>query len=627
MNRQLSMKTSPHRPRGLRTIALVVCLAGFGALTPLRAEVLGVQKISDIEGGLPPGLLSAGDQFGAPELIDDLDGNGVCELAVGVNDHVVGGSTVGAVYILFMNADHTVASHTLVSQGSGGLQATLANLDSFGKSVTHLGDLDGDGDSATAIAVGAIGDNTGGPDRGAVYILFLNTDGTVATEHKIAEDGSSWLVDSDEFGSSIASLGDIDGTGHAIAVGARGDTGSTGAVWILYLNDDGTVFGAPGSPKRHRIAPGIGLLDPMDFDPLDFFGISVASLGDFDGPEGTPVAIAVGASQDDGTMAHALEDSGAVWILWLNGDGTVATAKPIRSPEVGGLEEGDLFGDSVAMLGDLDGNGVPDLAVGDCGDDDGGEKTGAVRLLLLDSSGSVIGQLKISAIEGNFPGDLDPDDGFCKVGSAKDLDGDGRLELPVGAPGDDDDSSMSGQLNKGAVWILTLDLVCMPGTVDATATGAPRDILFVNGSAGGLDRTVVAEAGDLVWGTILDPPSSVNGKFVIHANLGDRDDMMLTPIPQSIGTFCFRAFLGQSANPKAVWNNIGKEDKVGSSVYFGTPLEDPARASTVFLTLYNGDLVNLGPGTTLTFQGIITDGASASTKRASVTNATILSIQ
>ena len=50
----------------------------------------------------------------------------------------------------------------------------------------------------------------------------------------------------------------------------------------------------------------------------------------------------------------------------------------------GTLDINDHFGNSVASLGDLDGNGVSDLAVGANRDDDGGAYRGAVWVLFLD---------------------------------------------------------------------------------------------------------------------------------------------------------------------------------------------------------------------------------------------------
>ncbi len=130
-----------------------------------------------------------------------------------------------------------------------------------------------------------------------------------------------------------------------------------------------TVLAAPGEVLSHQKISGTeggftGVLD--DFDNL---GRAVTSVGDLDG-DGV-VDVAVGAHRDDdGGM-----DRGAVWILFLNGDGTVKSQQKISDTEggfTGILDDVDYFGLTVAGLGDLDGDGVGDLAVGEGVDDDGG---------------------------------------------------------------------------------------------------------------------------------------------------------------------------------------------------------------------------------------------------------------
>ncbi len=94
-----------------------------------------------------------------------------------------GGTNRGAVWILFLNPNGTVKSHQKISHTQGG-GPRLDNNDVFGIAGS-LGDLDGDG--VRDLAVGAIWDDDGGTDRGAVWILFLdgvcpediNSDGTI----------------------------------------------------------------------------------------------------------------------------------------------------------------------------------------------------------------------------------------------------------------------------------------------------------------------------------------------------------------------------------------------------------------------------------------------------------------
>jgi len=71
-----------------------------------------------------------------------------------------------------MNSDGTVKSHQKISDTEGNFTDTLDDDDEFGISDTSLGDLDGD--NVIDIAVGAYGDDDGGTDRGAVWVLFLD---------------------------------------------------------------------------------------------------------------------------------------------------------------------------------------------------------------------------------------------------------------------------------------------------------------------------------------------------------------------------------------------------------------------------------------------------------------------
>ena len=96
--------------------------------------------------------------------------------------------------------------------------------------------------------MGAIRDDDGGINRGAVWVLFLNTDGTVKSHQKISDTQGGFtgiLDDVDVFGGSVASLGDLDGDGVGdLAVGAIADDdggSASGAVWVLFLDTNGTV--------------------------------------------------------------------------------------------------------------------------------------------------------------------------------------------------------------------------------------------------------------------------------------------------------------------------------------------------------------------------------------------------
>jgi len=333
-----------------------------------------------------------------------------------------------------------------ISALQGGIPSGLDDEDRFGSAVASIGDLDGDG--IEDLVVGTPLDDGQGDNRGALWVLFLDEDGSVKDRQKV-NSGQGDLVgpldNGDQFGASVAHLGDLDGDGVSdILVGARTDgdgANNAGAVYVAFLETDGRF------KAEQKISASAGGLS-LALSAGDQFGAAVANLGDLD--DDGVVDVAVGAPRRDDGGANR----GAVSILFLNPDGTVKAEQTLNDLVGGvvGLENGARFGTSLAGLGDLDGDGVEDLAVGAEGVDDGGSRRGAVWILFLNTDGTVKAQQKISQTEGGFAGQLDDLDYFgTSLGLLDDLDGDGFLDLAVGARRDDDGGS-----NRGAVWILAL---------------------------------------------------------------------------------------------------------------------------------------------------------------------------
>lgn len=146
--------------------------------------------------------------------VGDLNQDGVTDLIVGAGGDDSGGSGRGAAYVLFLNSNGTVKSHQEISGTDGGFTAAIDDSDRFGWSISNVGDLNGD--EVIDVAVGARGDDDGGQSRGAVHVLFLNTDGTVKSHQKFSDTQGNFtatLDRLDSFGTSLANLGDVNGDG------------------------------------------------------------------------------------------------------------------------------------------------------------------------------------------------------------------------------------------------------------------------------------------------------------------------------------------------------------------------------------------------------------------------------
>ncbi len=279
--------------------------------------------------------------------IGDVDGDAVVDLAV-----VSPRGLSEGIYILFMNDDGTVKNFHRIHRD----QVGVPSGDAFGSSVTSLGDLDGDG--IGDLAVGAGSDDTGGRNRGAVYVLYLNTDGNVKSSTKIAHElnGGPSLSNGDAFGSAVTGMGDLDGDGVTeLFVGARGDSTQapeSGGGYTLFLNPNGTVETFQKIADDAFGAPILG--------EIERFGSAAAYLGDLNGDGvGDLVVGAQGANMTPPNL-------GAVYILFMKPDGTVDSFQEIKSDTNGGpsLGRSNGVGYSLASIGDLDGDGVTELVVG-----------------------------------------------------------------------------------------------------------------------------------------------------------------------------------------------------------------------------------------------------------------------
>lgn len=270
-----------------------------------------------------------GDRFGfALDVMPDVDGDGKRELLVGVEK----AETADAV----KNAGRTEIWST------GSLEP-LATADGpgwegrMGHSVAALGDVDGDGVADFASGAYMFGARQDADiQRGAVGV-FSGKDGALLR----AFEGADQL---DNLGAAVTGLRGPQGAPH-IALGAT-EAG--------YEAEFTGRYEGPGYVRIHDARTG-DLLARIAGDQLgDQLGWALAGAGDLDG--GGAEELLVGAPAGMTFLEDKLDRSGRMYLI--GGE----DQRVLRAFE--GLSANDQFGAAVALLDDLDGDGLPEVLVG-----------------------------------------------------------------------------------------------------------------------------------------------------------------------------------------------------------------------------------------------------------------------
>lgn len=258
--------------------------------------------------------------------------------------------------------------------------------------------------------------------------------------------------------------------------------------------------------------------------PSGLLGAAVASRTDLDG-DGVEDAV-IGAPGG--------AEGGKVYLL--QGPLTAGTRaiSVSASATLAATASGDFFGQSLALPGDLDGDGNPEVAVGAPGVTSVGPEGGVVYLF----GGASLGSGTASDADTTLSGASAFDQAGTWISSAGDLNDDGEVDLLVGAPGADTEAS-----DAGAVYLLLSGSIS-PGTADLDDVGVsrtgPRPAEGVGTSGGGIgdvngdgiDDLVVGGSGaDLGADTDAGTAWVLLGPVSGTASLSDSDHTLLGDQP------------------------------------------------------------------------------------------------
>ena len=241
---------------------------------------------------------------------------------------------------------------------------------------------------------------------------------------------------------------DLDGDGHdELVVGAPGEKIASadfaGSVSVL----PGTVDGPTADGDQLWSQDSAGVAGGAEFG--DRFGAVVAS-GDFDGDGHADLAVGVPAETIGSTT-----EAGLVNVLYGSASGLRSARDQAWSEDSRGVpgsaRAGDRFGSTLAV-GDFDGDGYADLAVGSPSDSTvGSSDAGLVNVFYGSRTGlrSARAQLWAQSSKG-VQGSSELGDQFGAALSAADVDGDGRADLAVGVPGENAGAGAVALLRGGA---------------------------------------------------------------------------------------------------------------------------------------------------------------------------------
>ncbi len=420
--------------------------------------------------------------------VGDLDGDGLADLVAGAPDGVLALNVFGR----GQAAAYSSATGLQLFAWDG-----VGAVDGFGATVAGVGDTDGDGVPDVLVGTRVF---TNGYVR-----LFSGATGALLT-HIPAPAGD------DGFGWSVAPAGDLDADGFAdFAVGARGaDPGgrsNAGRVLIysglslqpiLLLNGKVSNLFLGKAVAGGADADGDGTPDILAHGN----GAGQGSVHLFSGRTGMQVRQHDGVVGQNVALGHALAflgdldlDGASEYLIadqYFQASGLLSGGAWVHSGVTGAelfRARGDKpdvrFGSAVAALGDVNGDGSPDFAVG---------ASRETRQWSINHNGTArvysgADFMCLQVAPGDHPFYHDVFEFGAALAGVGDANGDGRGDLAVGAPG----TTAPGLPDQGRVFLYGFDAQLRTSSpviatgqggqwtaeLDFSAAAAGRDFLFL----------------------------------------------------------------------------------------------------------------------------------------------------
>lgn len=450
----------------------------------------------------------------------DINGDGIPDVVVGAPSADRNSRTdSGSAYVIY--GGRATASLDLQQLGAAGFRIDGAAAgDNAGLSVAGVGDLNGDG--VDDLLVGAPFADHPKSAAGSAYVVYgqptadipdldLAAITTTPSARGLRIDGAG---EGNNFGTSVESVGDVNGDGKPDALVASPFASNngrdvSGSAYVLYGGG-----GLAGIDLGNLGKAGFRI-DAAEAD--DHLGLAAAGTGDFNGDGIGDVILG---------SIHSGNDVGAAYVVYgrstaapSNVDlASITTTQAQRGMLISGAAAGDLAGSAVSGASDLNGDGHADAVVG------APHAVGAsgVAYVIYGQPAADPPDVSLAAIAGaqaargmEIVGAGGEEAGSALAGG-RDLNGDGISDLLVGAP----TATEGGRDGSGAAFLVYGQAAPDPPDLDLGQLGTdPSRGVHISG-AGSFDRAgdAVATSGDLNGDGHADaivgsPGASDNGRI------------------------------------------------------------------------------------------------------------------
>ncbi|MEH1919023.1 beta strand repeat-containing protein [Nostoc sp.] len=339
--------------------------------------------------------INEGDFLGSVSNAGDINGDGIDDVIIGAFRASPNGSYSGQSYVVFGSKNDFDAQFNLSTlNGTNGFTINGINEgDGLGWSLSSAGDINGDG--IDDLIIGARFADPNGSYSGQSYVVFGSKDGFDAQFNLSTLNGTNGFAingieEGDFSGWSVSSTGDINGDGiDDLIIGAFFADPNGNRSGQSYV-----VFGSNGDFDAQFNLSTLNGTNGFTINGINesySLGWSVSSAGDINGDGIDDLIIGAPDASPNGEL------SGQSYVVFGSKGGfdaqfNLSTLNGTNGFTINGTDIVDYSGRSVSSAGDINGDGIDDLIIGEGGS---GES-----YVVFGSKGGFRAQLDLSTLNG-----------------------------------------------------------------------------------------------------------------------------------------------------------------------------------------------------------------------------------